>query len=457
MEDVDCCDPDGARYYVHWPEHDRRHDAWLPADEVRAVQATAIATRAPKTAPKVVATRTMTRAAAEQINSGRATPVAPTAPPKLHAQRTVDHTRAQDSKFFSRPRNVKSFVFGNAVVDAWYFTPHPIADLSVRSALEEVGHNCAMAIDAPMRVSTNSPAPSPAASPSVVKASKLELHVCPFCVAVFADHASLAESHLASCQRHPPGREVYRDAEQGVIVFEADGSVHRRFAESIALISKAFLEHKSLDYDTTPFVFYTVCFITQHGCVVAGYFSREKRNPEKFNLSCILTLPQHQGRGLGRFLVEMSYELSRREGRLGSPEKPLSDLGEKTYHSFWREAVLDALMPLAHLEGTPVKLSDIMMATGMVQADTVWALRALRMLDNRSQEITIHITPQMVSAHLEAKTRRVARGDVRFEASLLAWRPTDYDLVTLSRGELLDHTAVLPASAVAQIGEKRAR
>ena len=53
-------------------------------------------------------------------------------------------------------------------------------------------------------------------------------------------------------------------------------------------------------------------------CVQVGYFSKEKNCLEEYNLACILTLPAYQRKGYGKFLISMSYELSKVEGKVSS-------------------------------------------------------------------------------------------------------------------------------------------
>ena len=69
-----------------------------------------------------------------------------------------------------------------------------------------------------------------------------------------------------------------------------------------------FLDHKSLFYDVEPFLFYVITEMDDIGARFVGYFSKEKRSSKdvNLNLSCIMTLPVHQRRGWGNFLIDFS-------------------------------------------------------------------------------------------------------------------------------------------------------
>ena len=75
------------------------------------------------------------------------------------------------------------------------------------------------------------------------------------------------------------------------------------------------------------FRFYVLCESTTEGDAMVGYFSREKKS-EVNHLACILTMPHRQRKGYGSLLIDFSYTLARLAEKPGSPERPLSDLGQ---------------------------------------------------------------------------------------------------------------------------------
>lgn len=118
-------------------------------------------------------------------------------------------------------------------------------------------------------------------------------------------HLNLLDTIQMKCKmRHPPGDEIYRDG--AISIFEVDGRKNKIYCQNLCLLSKMFLDHKSLFYDVEPFLFYVMTELDDSGSRFVGYFSKEKRSPKDYNVSCIMTLPVRQRQGWGNLLIDFS-------------------------------------------------------------------------------------------------------------------------------------------------------
>ncbi|KAF8794510.1 histone acetyltransferase KAT7-like [Argiope bruennichi] len=202
-----------------------------------------------------------------------------------------------------------------------------------------------------------------------------KLYICEFCLK-YMNSQTVLRRHVAKCiWRYPPGDEIYRKG--NISFFEVDGQKNKTYCQNLCLLAKLFLDHKTLYFDVEPFLFYVMTESDNEGAHIIGYFSKEKNSFLNYNVSCILTLPPYQRQGYGRMLIDFSYLLSKTEEKVGSPEKPLSDLGLISYRSYWKSILLEYL---SKFEGKGISIKDLSQETAITAYDIVSTLQALSLL-----------------------------------------------------------------------------
>ncbi|CAI2175366.1 3378_t:CDS:2 [Funneliformis geosporum] len=242
------------------------------------------------------------------------------------------------------------------------------------------------------------------------------LYICEYCLK-YMKSKYIADRHKMKCpMKHPPGDEIYRDGQ--ISIFEVDGRKNTIYCQNLCLLAKMFLDHKTLYYDVEPFLFYVMTEINDMGCHFVGYFSKEKRSPLNYNVSCILTLPIHQRKGYGNLLIEFSYLLTKRENKTGSPEKPLSDLGLLSYRYYWRNVLFEVL------NNSPDALSieELSRVTSMTVNDIIATLQINNMLvrDEENGTYRIVVDKDLIKNHLDKVT---SKGYPRIKSENLRWTP----------------------------------
>lgn len=193
------------------------------------------------------------------------------------------------------------------------------------------------------------------------------IYLCSWCLKPFSKAKSVG---LHSCGlRHPPGGKIYQDTDNAIEVYEINGAHtnHKAYCQHVSLLAKLFLEHKSVHYNCETFLFYVLCEVDAVGSRIVGYFSREKHSLMHYNLACLLVLPPHQKKGYGKFLISLSYELSKRRNNFrASPEKPLSDLAQICYRRYWTYMIVKTFLRRFHMTGDHgCTLQHLVEATGI--------------------------------------------------------------------------------------------
>uniref|UniRef100_A0A3Q3LCE7 Histone acetyltransferase n=2 Tax=Mastacembelus armatus TaxID=205130 RepID=A0A3Q3LCE7_9TELE len=271
---------------------------------------------------------------------------------------------------------IKTILFGRYELDTWYHSPYP----------EEY-------------------------------ARLGRLYVCEFCLK-YMKSQTILRRHMAKCVwKHPPGDEVYR---KGTIsVFEVDGKKNKIYCQNLCLLAKLFLDHKTLYYDVEPFLFYVMTEADNTGCHLVGYFSKEKNSFLNYNVSCILTMPQYMRQGFGKMLIDFSYLLSKVEEKVGSPERPLSDLGLISYRSYWKEVLLRYMY---NFQGKEISIKEISQETAVNPVDIVSTLQSLQMLKYWKGK---HLVLKRQDLIDEWKAKEIKRGNSNktIDPSSLKWTP----------------------------------
>ncbi|KAG6614648.1 Histone acetyltransferase ESA1 [Phytophthora cinnamomi] len=375
---------DRFKYYVHWHDFNRRMDEWINEHEIvrRGTDEETLKLQEKDAKEKEKEQRAKSRssttagsgkkesasaAAAAAAAAAGADPSARTrgqkrktpddqefAPPEEHDEHEgMDAASIREHEEVTKVKNVRFVEMGRFRMAAWYFSPFP------KEYFPDGSIDC--------------------------------LHFCEFCMAFFCHKRELTvHQERRVCNRHPPGNEIYRH--ESLSVFEVDGAISKIYCQNLCYLAKLFLDHKTLYYDVDPFLFYIICEVDSRGFHPVGYFSKEKYSELGYNLACILTFPCHQRKGYGHFIIQFSYELSKKEEK-EYPEKEVS------------------IMELTRL--TSIKNEDI-----------IATLQHLNMIKYLGGQYVYVVPNQIVDAHLTKLTKK----GPQVVPEKLHWAPLHLDI-----------------------------
>ena len=277
----------------------------------------------------------------------------------------------------------------------------------------------------------------PSPYPEMVSCVNTYVKLCDTCLSYFRTPEELSRHWNYCAFSHPPGTEIYRDDASGISVFEIDGEAFNGYCERLLLLAKLFLKEKracsqdaSQYAQVRTFHFYVVCSWKSEAssagrAEIVGYFSKLK-NParESHILSCILVLPHHQRKGFGSFLIDLAYEMARIEGRNGSAERPLSELGRLSFYPYWMKRILPFIGQVKN-DSETISISEISASAGIVPEDVVEVLKHYGMLKEwATAGVVVVCSDEIISGFsIDKKTKSQDR-NIKFNRTSLHWNPS---------------------------------
>ena len=114
----------------------------------------------------------------------------------------------------------------------------------------------------------------------------------------------------------------------------------------------------------------------------------------------------------------LGYLLTKTEGKTGSPEKPLSDLGLISYRSYWKAVILEKL---CNYSGTDISIKDLSQETAINAYDIVSTLQSLGMLKYwKGKHLVLTKKDLLDEYRTKAKKKKVGK---RIDPAYLHWTP----------------------------------
>ena len=107
-----------------------------------------------------------------------------------------------------------------------------------------------------------------------------------------------------------------------------------------------------------------------------------------------MVLPPYQRKGYGKFMIQLSYAFSCREGFIGTPEKPLSDLGKVSYRGFWWWLLINYIDEGGYEDD--INVLELERVTGISADDIISTFEPMEFVKKYKGEMCISMSPTIL-------------------------------------------------------------